>query len=249
MKQHIGFLRALILPALWLPLVAFAGLKEDMVALDRAYIPALAVTTEGKLPESQRAMEQLNKQWAAFKQQNATIKGGDTQWKSDIAAIDRMIAEANKVVAGGVDLVKAHEALEGVRMTMLAMRARSRMSYYLDALTHFHDPMEDIVLAAKDKTPETFGEADLAKIRAALPLAEKRWAEVKAMRVDPAFMLSAEQQQTLTGLIASESAALDTLKKALAGSDRAALIKAAVAIKPAFARIYMSFGNFEPVRR
>lgn len=248
MKIFTGIIRTTILAALCLPLAAYAGLKEDMIALDRAYIPALAVTTEGKLPESQRAMELLNKQWALFKKQHAATKGGDAQWSKDMAGIDRMIADANKVVAGGVDLVKAHEALEGVRMTMLAMRARSRMPYYLDALTRFHDPMEDIVLAAKDKTPETFADADLTKIRTALPEAEKRWAEVKATRVDPAFALSPEQQKTLAGLIATESEALDNLKKALAGNDRAALIKAAVAIKPAFARIYMSFGDFAPVR-
>jgi len=249
MKNTRPFKFAFLLMALGLPFASFAGLKEDMVALDRAYIPALAVTTEGKLPESQRAMELLTRQWTLFKQQNTAIKGGDRQWPKDMTDIDRMITDANKVVAGGVDLVKAHEALEGVRMTMLAMRARSKMPYYLDALTHFHDPMEEIVLAAKDKTPETFGEADLAKIRAALPEAEKRWAAVKATRVDPAFGLSAEQQQTLAGLIARESEALDNLRKALAGSDRAALIKAAVTIKPAFARIYISFGNFEAVRR
>lgn len=249
MKRTSSINRALLLAALWLPLASFAGLKEDMVALDRAYIPALAVTTEGKLAESQRAMEQLNRQWATFKRQHAASKGGDQQWKTDLANIDRMIADANKVVAGGTDLVKAHEALEGVRFTLLEMRARSRMPYYLDALTRFHDPMEEIVLAAKDKTPETFGDADIAKIRAALPEAAKRWTTVKATRVDPAFGLGAEQRQKLDQLIANEDQALENLKQALAGNDKAALIKAAVAIKPAFARIYVSFGDFAPVRQ
>jgi hypothetical protein len=249
MKSPTIFSRALVLAALCLPLAAFAGLKEDMVAFDRAYIPALAVTAEGKLPESQRAMEQLNKQWAAFKKQHATTRGGDKKWKTDLADIDRMIAEANKVVAGGVDIQQAHNALEGVRLTMLDMRARSKMPYYVDMLTHFHDPMEEIVLLAKDKTPATFGAEEIAKLRAALPEAEKRWAAVKATRLDPAFGFNAEQQANLAKLVASESAALETLKQALAGDDRAAIIKAALAVKPPFAKIFMAFGNFEPVRR
>jgi hypothetical protein len=249
MKRTLSVKSTLLLAALWLPLAAFAGLKEDMVAFDRAYIPALAVTAEGKLPESQRAMEQLNSQWAVFRKQHAATRGSDKKWKSDLADIDRMIAEANKVVASGVDVQSAHNALEGVRLTMLDMRARSKMPYFLDVVTGFHDPMEGIVLLAKDKTPATFGAEEIARIRAALPEAEKRWAAVKATRVDPAFGLSAEQQQNVANLIANESAALDTLKQALAGDDRAAMIKAAVSIKPAFAKIYMSFGNFEPVRR
>ncbi len=249
MKRNSAIARAALVASLCLPLLSFAGLKEDMVALDRAYIPALAVTTQGSLPESQRAMEILNKQWAAFKKQHAAAKGGDKQWQKDFAEIDRMIAEANKVVAGGTDIVKAHEALEGVRFTLLAMRARSKMPYYLDALTHFHDPMEAIVLAVKDKKPDTLSDADAAKIKEALPEAEKLWAKVKLSRVDPAFGLSTEQQQNLDKLIANETQALETLRQALAGSDKAALIKAAMAIKPAFAKIYMSFGNFAPVRQ
>ena len=243
------FNRALLLAALCLPLTAFAGLKEDMVVFDRAYIPALAVTAEEKLPESQRAMEQLNKQWAVFKKQHAATKGDDKKWKSDMAEIDRMITEANKVVTSGVDIQNAHNALEGVRLIMLDMRARSKMPYFLDVVTGFHDPMEEIVLLAKDKTSATLGAEEIGKLRAALPEAEKRWAAVKATRVDPAFGLNPEQQDNVAKLIANESAALETLKQALAGDDRAAIIKAAVSVKPPFAKLYMSFGNFEPVRR
>ncbi len=249
MKSTSIFKRALVLAALCLPLTAFAGLKEDMVAFDRAYIPALAVTAEGKLPESQRAMEQLNKQWAAFKKQNANAKGADKQWKTDFADIQRMITEANKIVASGTDIEKAHEALEGVRLTMLDMRARRKMPYYVDMLTHFHDRMEEIALIAKDKTPATLSAEDVGKLRATLPDAEKRWADVKATRLDPAFGFNAEQQDNLAKFVASESAALEALKQALTGDDRAAILKAATAIKPGFAKIFKAFGNFGPVLR
>jgi hypothetical protein len=249
MKHTPTIIRAALLGLLWLPLASFAGLKEDMIALDRAYVPALAVTTEGKLEESQRAMALLNKEWAEFKGKHAASQAGDEQWESDLAKIDDMIAEANKIVAGGVELVKAHEALEGVRFTLLDARARAKMPYFLDALTNYHDPMEAIVLTAKDKTPATFDDAEIVLIRNALPEAEKRWEAVRKTRIDAEYGFSEAQRENLAKLIANETQALETLKQALAGSDKAAVIKAAVGIKPPFAKTFMAFGDFEPVRR
>lgn len=241
--------RTLLLAVLCLPLTAFAGLMEDMVAFDRAYIPALAVTNAGSLPQSQRAMEQLNREWSSFKKQHASAKRNDKKWTADFAEIDRMIAEASKLVAAGADVHKAHEALEGVRSTFVEMRVRLKMPYYLDPLAHFHDTMEEITLLAEDQTPATLGAEQTAKLKAALVEAETRWAAVKASRVGPEFGVNAEQKQQLEQFLAGQTAALDTLKQALAGGDKAAQLSAARGIKPAFAKIYMFFGNFAPVRR
>jgi hypothetical protein len=241
--------RTALIGLLWLPLAAFAGLKEDMIALDRAYIPALAVTSQGTLEESQRAMALLNKQWAEFKQKHTGSLPKDKQWKSDLAKIDGMVAEANKIVASGKDLAKAHEALEGLRFTMADARKRAKMSYFLDGLTHFHEPMEAIVLTAKDKTPANFDDAEMKLIKDALAEAEKVWGVVRKTKIDAEYGFSDAQRETLAKLIANESQALETLKKALAANDKAAVIKAAGAIKPPFAKTFMSFGNFEPVRQ
>jgi hypothetical protein len=243
-----SIIRAALIGLLLFPLAAFAGLKEDMIALDRAYIPALAVTSQGTLEESQRAMALLNKQWAEFKGKHAN-RPQDKQWQADLTKIDGMIAEANKIVAGGKDLVKAHEVLEGVRFTMLEARTRAQMPYFLDALTNYHDPMEAIVLTAKDKTPANFGDGEIGLIKDSLADAEKRWAVVKQTRIDSEYGFSEAQRETLAKLIANESQALETLKKALAANDKAAVIKAAVAIKPPFAKTFMSFGDFEAIRR
>ncbi len=247
MTRIPSMIRAAFLGLLWLPLAAFAGLKEDMIALDRAYIPALAVTSQGTLEESQRAMALLNKQWADFKGKHAN-RPQDKQWKADLTKIDGMIADANKIVAGGKDLVKAHEALEGLRFTMLDARKRAKMPYFLDSLTNFHEPMEAIVLAAKDKTPADFGDGEMALIKESLVDAEKRWAVVKKTKIDLEYGFSEAQRETLAKLIANESQALDTLKKALAADDKAAVIKGAVAIKPPFAKAFMNFGNFEAIK-
>jgi hypothetical protein len=240
--------RAALIGMLLVPLTAFAGLKEDMIALDRAYIPALAVTSQGTLEESQRAMALLNKQWADFKAKNGK-RPSDKQWQADLTKIDGMIAEANKIVAGGKDLVKAHEALEDLRFVMAEARKRAKMSYFLDSLTAYHEPMEAIVLSAKDRTPADFGDADIGLIKQSLADAEKRWGAVRKTKIDAEYGFSDAQKETLAKLIASESQALDALKKAIASNDKAAIIKSAVAIKPPFAKAFMIFGNFEAVKQ
>lgn len=249
MRHPFYIAGALLAAALWLPAAAPAGIEEDMVALDRAYIPALAVTSQEKLAESQRAMALLNRQWAEFKQRNPAPRAGDPQWPADLAAIDQFIAETDRIVAGDGKLAQAHEVLEGIRATLMDYRARNKMPYYLDVLTHFHDAMEEIALLAQGRTPATLGDEQVVKLEAALAAADQRWQTVLAARVEPAFALTAARQQSLDQLLAGQSRALDTLREALAGGDRAAQLKAAQGIKPAFAKIYMSFGDFAALQR
>jgi hypothetical protein len=248
MNRTATVIRAALVGLLFLPLVSFAGLKEDMIALDRAYIPAFSVTGQGTIEESQRAMALLNKQWTDFKQKHAASLPNDKQWPSDLAKIDGLIAQANKVVASGKDLGKARTALEGFRFTMTEVRVRAGMPYFLDALLQFHGPMEAIVRSAKDKTPATLTDADVAQIRSALPDAEKRWGVIAKTRIDAEYGFSEAQRENLAKLIAEETVALETLKSTLAGNDKAAVLKATLAIRPGFGKVQRLFGNFESLR-
>jgi hypothetical protein len=229
-----------------LPLSASAaGLKEDMIAFDRAYIPALSITN--RVPQSvdtPRAMELMNAQWADFRQKYMEPQGGDRQWSSDMAKINGFIIAANRVVGTGKDFVKAHEELEGVRLTFLEMRQRAKMPYYLDDLTRFHDPMEEMYLAAKGKSGGQLTDADVTLIKAAFPKAEKLWAVVLKSQADPAFMLTSGQKEQQARLMATETHLLATLQQALAANDRASIAKAAQAIRQPFSQLYVSFGDF-----
>lgn len=240
-------LRGLILFAL-LPFAASAaGLKEDMIALDRAYIPALSITN--RTPQSadtKLAMDTMNAQWARFKQKYAAPQGGDTQWQPDMAKIDGYMVAANRIVDSGKDFIKAHEELEGVRLTFLAMRQRAKMPYYLDDLTRFHDPMEEMYLVAKGKSGEQLSDADVAKIREQFPAAERLWAVVQNTSVDSAFALTEAQKDQQNKLMAVETRLLDQLKQALAANDRAAIAKNAQGIRQPFSQLYVSFGDFSP---
>lgn len=61
---------------------------------------------------------------------------------------------------------------------------RNGIDYFIDRLTAFHEPMEAIVLAAKDKTGDTLTDADIALIRKRMPQAEQAWQRVAAAKLD-----------------------------------------------------------------
>jgi len=224
-------------------------LRQDMVKLDKAYIAALAVTSQDKAAESRKAMEILTGSWKGFKDRYYDANPGDTQWRKDFDAADHMIAEAGRIVASDRKVTDAHEALEDMRMVMMKLRARNDIDYFVDRLTAFHEPMEAIVLAAKDKTPETFTDADIQRIRKTLPEAEKLWTRVTTGNLDGAtYQLEASQLERARKLIQTEQQALAALKTALAAGDKPSIIKAAVGIKPNFAALFMIFGDFTPFK-
>jgi len=224
------------------------ALEDDMVALDRAYIPALAITNRQPPPVPAlvaRAMDRLEARWKPFLQAHAGARASDPKWKADLQKIDGLIAAARRITNAGKDFAAAHEELEGVRITFLQMRERAGTPYYLDHLTRFHEVMEEIHGAASGKTGATFTDADLAKVKAAYPKAAKLWSTVTATKVDPVFRQTPEQQARTQKLLAAETQAMQALAAALEGGDRAAQAKAAQGIRQPFSALYISFGDFE----
>jgi hypothetical protein len=129
----------------------------------------------------------------------------------------------------------------------MKLRQRNHLDYFVDALTTFHEPMETIVLAAKDRTSDTLTEADIAHIRKMLPQAEQAWQRVAAARLDADdYMLAPAQADDARKLMALEAASLSALKDALASDDKARIVRAAVAVKPHFAKLFMTFGDLKP---
>lgn len=224
-------------------------LRQDMVKLDKVYIAALALTTQGKVAESRKVMETLTKSWKNFRSAYYDANPKDRQWKADFDKVDHMIAEAAAIVVSDRKVTDAHEALEDVRMVMMKLRSRNKIEYFVDRLTGFHEPMEVIVLNAKDKTPETITDADIGRIRKMLPEAEKRWNIVMAGKLDAkTYQLDKEQFEQARKLMQVQQRALDDLKAALASGDKQKIIKTAVGIKPNFAELFMTFADFKPYR-
>ncbi len=243
-----GIRTPLILMAAML-LTAFAAndIRHDMVKFDRIYIAALALTSQGKTEESRKAVNALQKEWRVFKDRHNNVNPRDAQWKKDFDHVNGMLDEAVRIVASGQKVTDAHEALEHVREVFMQLRQRHRIDYFIDGLTGFHVPMEAIVLAAKDKTANTLTDADIALITKTLPQAEQAWQRVTAAKLDAAdYLLTQAQADDARKLIALENTALAALKQALDSSDKARITQAAVALKPNFAKLFMTFGDFKP---
>jgi flagellin-specific chaperone FliS len=226
-------------------------LRHEMVKLDKVYIAALALSNQGKIDESRKAIKALRDAWQAFSAKHADANPSDKQWRADFSAVEKRVAKAVTIVeTPGQKLTEAHEALEEVRNVLMRLRQRNRIDYYIDGLTAFHHPMEEIALAVKDKTAQSLSEADIAEIRGLLPQVEQYWRAVEAAHPDTAtYQLSPAQADDVAKLVKLESAALAGLKEALAGGDKAQIVKTAIAIKPNFAKLFMTFANFEPYQK
>lgn len=226
-----------------IPAAARADIVADSAAFDKAYIPALALTSQNALNQSRAAMAQLNQAWLVFDNAHRNDFVKDNAWKKGFEEINDWIRQADSVVNQGGNLADAHNTLEHVREILMQLRKQHKINYYLDYQTAFHEPMEAIVLIAKGKTPATFSEQDLAKMNAILPELETRWnAVLNAKFVPEVFGFDHAHAANVTHYIELETKAISELKQSLAGDDRAVVIQSAVAIKQPFSHLYMSFG-------
>lgn len=224
-------------------------LRRDMVSLDKVYIAALALSSQGKAAETRKATADLTRAWQGFNARYRAANPADSQWTRDFDTVSRHIDDATAIAASDRKTTDAHEALEEVRIVLWRLRERNGIEYFIDRLTAFHEPMEGIVLAAKDKTGAQLTEADLAKIRALLPEAQALWQRAMAAPFDAAaYQLNAASYDKARRLMQLEHQSLAALASALASGNRDQIVKAAVAIKPNFAALFMVFADFGPYR-
>ena len=219
---------------------AGADVRDPMVALDRAYVPALALTNmPGKDAQSREATRRLSEAWAGF------TKTIDPAFKRD-RTLAKVLAESTEKItaaaalAGAGQIAKAHDALEHVRGALWKWREARGLVYFPDSLTAFHDEMEHLVdLGAKG--------ADREAQRKAYASARSRWVDVEraAERFEAKlYGFDAARIERLRGLMAKERALLDDYAVALAASNPQALAGAGRALKGNFAQTYFLFGDF-----
>jgi hypothetical protein len=229
---------------------ACAGVHEDMVALDRAYVPALALTNQPKPEPSRKAMARLREEWNRFKGAHAQAPAGyePAAWTRASADIEAAIAAAEKSLDAGKPGA-AHEDLERVREVQLTLRRGAKQPYFLDDLTVYHEAMEKLAGPAAAKTATTITEADIAAIKAAMPEAERAWAIVVTNQgAASKHGLSAEAEAQVQRDIDAETRVMADLKAALDAGDRGRIAETAMATKPAFSRLFQRFGQFDGLR-
>jgi len=223
---------------------AVAGIHEDMVALDRAYVPALVLTNRPDAEPARRAIAALRTEWNAFRSRYPVAPPGysPAAWQRATGEVEAAIAAAEKQIAAGKGPA-AHEDLEAVREAMYTLRREAHVAYYMDDLTAFNTAMEHIARAVGGRSAQGLTDSEVAAVRAALPEAEVTWAAVVANRAAVARHIDApERQAAAHAQIDVETATLAGLKAAVAANDRAGIATYGNTLKPGFSKLFALFG-------
>lgn len=255
LKKTVGALLAMLCAGGLLAGVASAKdevLLQEMVNLEKTYIPPLFFTNQpDKVQAANKAMKLLRAEWNGFKQAYYDYKPDYANWQRYFDDIEFAIQDAEAVVASVTaenpqTLVLAHEALEGVRATMLSLRPQNGFPKFItDKLTIYHDPMEHIVISLKT---QPMSAALIEEVKATYVVAEKAWSDVEKCPVDPGMWgFSTDKMQQYYDLVVRERAALDRLAEALESGDPMAIKMAGtLALKQPFVETYILFGDMAP---
>ena len=161
MSKKWWWIGMLVLSLLGTARIAHANIVADSAALDKAYIPALALTNQNEPEKSKAAMAKLKDAWRVYAATYRAAKPSDRTWRQGFADIDSWLAQADATVTTGTRLADAHDTLEYVRVTLMQLRQKNGIDYFLDHQTAFHEPMEEIVLTVKGKALDTLTPKDV----------------------------------------------------------------------------------------
>jgi len=240
MKMKYAFLPVIAALILALAATVYAGVIEEFATLERAYVPALALTNQPTKPVSQvqESLRRLDKAWQGFVQATAS------QIKSN-PALAKVVTESRQKISRADALVAAdkrhdaHESLEYIRTAFWKIRTDMGIDYLPDRFTAFHDPMEEF---AEDISKPG---SDPKKLKTALTGLSRLWSDVERSGIDAAlFKLSPERAETYAKQVRKEREILNQLAGLIDSGNIEALSKAAVAMKSNFAQTYFVFGDF-----
>ncbi|WP_146399846.1 hypothetical protein [Pseudobythopirellula maris] len=217
-------------------------LRQLSAEFDRVYIPALALTNQGRRSPSLEALRRLNERLVAMRRQARDTKSDDQELLFKGTA--DVVAEAARLAQSG-DFLEAHETLEPLRDQLASRRRSLGVDYRLDVLSDYHAVMEAIVKPANGADPNLLDAAALDRLRQQAASAAAIWARVEQTKFDTSYApLSDAQKQNVEPLVQANREAISRLNRALREGDATEVLGAAVAIKPPFAKLYMSFGDF-----
>jgi hypothetical protein len=223
---------------------------KDTAVFDKAYIPALFLTSQGKVEESKLSMKFLKEEWTAFKKKYYSAQPNDAQWKKDMDRVEELIMAADNTVSGGKELPSAHQVVEGAGGILMEARQRNKIEYFPDYLTEFHGVMEGIFEDAVNWKPETLSAKHIENIQKMLSDGLEAWDAAKKAKFSPElYGFSPEKVQKMRDLHKAEADALLALQEALKKGDKAEIIKHARSLKPKYASVYLLFGDFERLKK
>jgi hypothetical protein len=223
-----------------------AELVAGMVAFDRAYIPVLALSNQNKPDASLRAMTVLDDQWLSFSRKFAA-RYPEAGWKQGVERTGAVLAASRALLKKG-DLAGAHAALEEVRDIWVRLRESVSIPYYVDYLNRYHESMEEVTAVTSGRTPATLGEAQIEQLRSLLPEARRRWEAAVGADFDASmYGFSAARVESLRTAEQAVLQGIGQVAQALLKGDREVIIRTVEAMKPAFTKTFLMFGDFERV--
>lgn len=209
---------------------------------DHAYIPALALTNQGLQTPSLKALQRLSERIVTVRQEASDVTPANRENPFD--GTERIVSVAISQAQAG-ELTQAHETLEPLREQLASRRRSLGIDYRLDVLSDYHAVMEAIAKPAKDANPKLLDTAALERLRQQAASAAATWARVEQTKFDSSYApLSDEEKLKIESLLRANRDAITRLNVALRQGDEEGVLEAAVNIKPPFAKLYMSFGDF-----
>ena len=233
---------------------AQAATLENSIALDAVYIPALSLTNAkpgdtAAAGRARAAMQRLDAAWpglraALLKDLSGTTPAQGAAARKTLAQVDAALAASRKAAAAG-NFEAAHTALEDVRIDLMKLRMAQGVDYFMDRLTAFHEPMEALALIASTARPQDLTPARRAEMEQDFVRARALWRGIEQnLPSAQVYGLTDARLAQFNKGMADVTATLARVSDALRGTDNAALLKAAAAVKPPFARTFTAFGQY-----
>jgi hypothetical protein len=223
-----------------------ADAVPSMAALDKKYIPALGLSGQaGQLEQAKIAFSDFERAWNAYDLRFSSQSGFDAEWKDDLSKVGEAVSKAKAALIGESDGPAAHEALESVRMTLLASRARQKIPYFLDYLTLYHNAMEELLNDKPAKALRAWSDSERMGFAADLDIAAARWKKVKSKEE---LLPEAALAPKASAAYATQWQAIDSImadaKRAFESGDEKAFADELGQLKPAFIKTFFLFGEF-----
>ncbi|MEO0108036.1 MAG: hypothetical protein ABIK62_02545 [candidate division WOR-3 bacterium] len=233
-------------------LFVFASCSEDKdmvrdsAALDRQMIPIMAMCGEGRIRDARQAISALNSEWSLFVTTYRNYKPGDSLWRPGFAHMDSLMNEANRFLSAEGALTRVLMRLRAVRAMLTQLRQRHGISYYLDLLDAFAEPLESLTRPALDPLMPVLSDSVVAQMQAQIPLVQERWQAVLNARFEPGrYGFTARRNSERDSLLRAETRALEHLSSTLASGTRSEIAAAAEKAWYGCVALDNLFGNFE----
>ena len=210
-------------------------------AMQAAYAPyraALFRTNSKSQPESEKAIAEAMRTWAAVGERFAAAPpppyAGDARFAATVNDVAAVYREADRLIRAG-QLADAHEELEKVRDLLADLRQRNGVVVFSDHMNAYHAEMEHVIGEGPKLLREPKGALLLmARVGTLEYLAERlRTQAPPALQADAEF---AAGQKAVADAVAA-------LKRALVeGQDPAAIERAIGALKGPYSRLFLKYG-------